>query len=250
MNRSKLFLTVLVMVCLGGMLHAQEPVHLFQAFQYDAPIAGGIYGEGGLLYVNYTDADVSETIIAARGGIPFGKKMELIAQLAYVNITPKNWDAMNGMADIGVYGRYNFYKKGSTAISAGPFLTLPIGSEDVGQGNLNYGAYAAARHGLRNGIQFTANIGIEFYETWEWHVGGIEETYTNQLLLGFGTIVPIGKKTHIVGEFFMKDDMDYSVLSCGVDQKLGPGHLRVGIGIGLDDGAPDLMVAGCYGMAI
>jgi len=250
MNRNKLFVMVIGILCLAGLLQAQDPVHLFQSFQYDAPISGGIYGEAGLLYVNFNDADVTETIIAARGGIPFGKKIELVAQLAYVNITPENFDAMNGLADIGIYGRYNFFNNNGTVISAGPFVTLPIGEEEVGQGNLNYGAFCAARHTLGCGVSITGNIGLEFYETWEWKNGDFEETYTNQLLVGAGAIFPLSKKTHIVGEFFMKGDMDYSVLSAGVDQKLGPGHLRVGVGIGLDDGAPDLMVAGCYGMAI
>ncbi len=231
-------------------LQAQNSVHLLQSFQYDASIANTFYGEAGLLYVNFADADVTETIIAARGGIPINDKMEVVAQWAYVNITPDNFDALNGLADIGLFGRYNFYNNGITYISAGPFLTLPIGEEDVGQGNLNFGGFCALRHILRSGLVITGNIGLEFYETWEWEGDKMEEKYTNQILLGAGAIFPVSGDTHIIGEFYMKGDMDYSVLSGAVDHKLGPGRIRAGIGIGLDDGAPDLMIAGGYAMTM
>lgn len=247
---------VLVIFCIGLVflkstsLQAQNSVHLMQSFQYDAPVSANIYGEAGLLYVNFADADVTETIIAARGGIPLNKKMEVVVQLAYVNITPKNFEALSGLADIGLYGRYNFYKKGTTTISAGPFFTLPIGDEDVGQDNFNYGGFCALRHSLQNGMVLTGNVGLEFYETWEWTGNKMEEKYTNQLLIGAGVIYPLSKATHIIGEFYLKGDMDYSVLSCGLDHKLGPGRIRAGIGIGLDDGAPDLMIAGGYNMVM
>ncbi len=238
-------------VFLGSIpLLAQNSVHLLQSFQYDAPISNTFYGEAGLLYVNFTDADVTEMIVAARGGMPINQKMEVVAQWAYVNITPKNFDAMKGLADIGLFGRYNFYNNGITFISAGPFLTLPIGEEEVGQGNLNFGGFCALRHILKNGIVITGNIGLEFYETWEWTGNKMEEEYTNQLLFGAGAIFPVSNETHIIGEFYMKGDMDYSVLSGGVDHKLGPGRIRAGIGIGLDDGAPDLMIAGGYAMTM
>lgn len=241
---------VIMVFLVSAPLQAQNSVHLLQSFQYDAPIANAFYGEAGLLYVNFTDGDVTEMIVAARGGIPFNKKMELVAQWAYVNITPENFEAMNGLADIGLFGRYNFYNNGITYISAGPFLTLPIGEEEVGQGNLNFGGFCALRHILRSGLVITGNIGLEFYETWEWEGNKMQEKYTNQFLLGAGLIYPVSKDTHILGEFYMKSDMDYSVLSGGVDHKLGPGRIRAGIGIGLDDGAPDLMIAGGYAMSM
>ncbi len=242
--------TILLLLVSVPLLQAQNEVHLMQSFQYDAPIATGIYGEAGLLWVNYTDGDVSEMIVAARGGIPFGKKMEVVAQFAYVKITPENFDALSGLADIGLFGRYNFYRTERTSISAGPFLTLPIGKEDVGQGNFNYGAFAALRHRLPGGICLTGNVGLEFYKTVEWNMGGSEEKYTNQLFLGGGVIAPLCAKTHLIGEIFWKQDWDYLVLSGGVDHKLGPGRIRAGVGFGLDDGAPDLMVAGSYLMNI
>lgn len=246
------FIALVMFTMVPGTLpvQAQNSVHLLQSFQYDAPISSNFYGEAGLLHVNFTDADVTELIVAARGGIPINNKMEVVAQLAYVNITPKNFDALNGLADIGLFGRYNFFNKGGTIISAGPFITLPIGEEEVGQDNLNFGGFCALRQVLKGGFVLTGNIGLEFYETWEWEGNKMEEKYTNQLLLGAGAIYPISKDTHIIGEFYMKGDMDYSVLSAGVDHKLGPGSIRAGIGFGLDDGAPDLMIAGGYAMSM
>jgi len=231
-------------------VRAQNTVNLLQSFQYDAPISRSFYGEAGLLYVDFSDVNVTETIIAARGGIPINRKFELVFQWAYVKITPENSEALSGMADIGLYGRYNFFRNRRTAVSVGPFLTLPIGEEEVGQDNLNFGGFCALRHNFKGGVALTGNLGLEFYEEAKWTGSKVEEEYTMQLLFGAGLIFPVSRQTHIITEFYLKDDMDYSVLSGGLDYKLGSARLRAGIGIGLDDGAPDLMIAGGFGFTL
>ena len=40
------------------------------------------------------------------------------------------------------------------------------------------------------------------------------------------------------------------VINGAVQYPLGPGALRVGVGFGVEDGAPDLMIAGGYAINI
>ena len=131
-------------------------------------------------------------------------------------------------------------------------ITLPIGSEDVGQGHLNFGGFGAVRHKLESGIVITGTVGLIFYEykTYEFN----NQTYEykekkerdNYLNLGAGVIYPLNKQVCIVGEFSMQSEGDYSLLSGGVDYDLGSGKVRGALGIGLDEGAPDLLIMGGY----
>jgi hypothetical protein len=44
----------------------------------------------------------------------------------------------------------------------------------------------------------------------------------------------------------MQSEGDYMIVTGGVDFNLGSGRVRAGLGIGLDDGAPDLKIMGGY----
>ena len=70
-----------MMLLIAAPLLAQEPA-LLQSFVYDAVIPTQGIVEGGGLYVNYSDWDVSEMIVAVRGGWAFNEKMALYGQLA------------------------------------------------------------------------------------------------------------------------------------------------------------------------
>jgi len=144
---------------------------------------------------------------------------------------------------------------GQTNFSAGAMATLPIGSEDVGQGNLNFGAFGAVRHALDNGMVIVGNAGLFFYEATEYEVNlttyELEEktSYENYLNVSGGVIYPVNDMLNVVGELTFRSEGDYMLLSGGGDYVMGSGRVRGALGIGLDDGAPDLMIMGGYVIA-
>lgn len=256
----KMLLVVAIALIIALPAFAQgnlDNVRLFQSFFYDAPIAKTGYVEGGLQYADYEF--VSSFGIGGQGGYPINEKIEVGASLQFLSWSPEEGDGQSGISDLGAYGRYNIMNNGQTNFSAGAMVTLPIGSEDVGQGNLNFGAFGAVRHALDNGMVITGNAGLFFYEytevtyDFDYMTGDFsttEETkYENYLNISGGVIYPVNDMLNVVGELTFRSEGDYMLLSGGGDYVVGNGRVRGALGIGLDDGAPDLMFMGGYVIA-
>ena len=243
---SILFCVLLVLSLVNLPLQAQnlDNVKLFQSYFYDTPITKVIYGEGGLEYGSYDGW--SATRIGVQGGYPYNQKFEIGADIDYLSISPDEGDGESGLSDLAIFGRYLLKTDKKNSFSAGGMLTLPIGSKDIGQGALDFGAYGAMRHLLENGMIVTGTAALIFDET-KW---GDESDRDNYLRLGGGVIYPMDPKTAIVGELVMQTEGDYMMLSGGVDYKMGDGTLRGGIGLGLDDGAPDFTFIAKYAITL
>lgn len=259
-----LFVLTLSLSTFAGDL--DDDVHLFQNFFRDATITSNPYGEG---YLNFNSYDYgSITDIGVRGGYGINSNLEVNANVGFRNINPENGDGESGLMDVMASGRYLVFQQNGLRITAGGFLTLPIGSEDIWQSRLNFGAFGAARYYLSNGMVITSTLGLDFDETTnvEYKGGGIEfvngeliytepeikETteYENSLVLAAGVIYPFSGVMAFVGEFMMKSNADYSMLSGGVDYTLNQnGRVRGALGLGLDDGAPDVMLLVSYLMS-
>lgn len=250
-----------------------DNVHLFQNFYRDATITSNLYGEGLLNYANTSsdNVSISNLKIGARGGYGINPNLEVNAGLGFVNYsvsidTPvgDESDSESGISDLTVAGRYRVFEQDALRVNGGAFLTLPIGSEDVGAGKLDFGLFGAARYGLTNGMVITGALGLDFYETTDLEYveptfqdgqfigGGYEENteYKNSLVLAGGLIYPYSETLAIVGELMFKTAVEYAMLSGGVDYLLQKnGRVRGALGIGLDDGAPDIMLLVSYLMA-
>ncbi len=248
---------VLALFCFmsAGLVSAQkglDNVRLFQSYYRDAPITNYTFIDGGLTYNSFDPSSILN--IEARGGYAVNPKLDITAGLGFLsyNYGVKGVDNQSGLSDLIAVVKYNLVPE-KTKISVGGFVTAPIGKEEVGQGNLNFGAFGALRHPLSNGMVITANAGLDFYETttitggtYNWQTGEIEgakeETdYESAFIIGGGAIYPLNEVTNIIGELVLRTKYDYMMLSGGVDYLLNMGgHLRGALGIGLDDGAPDL----------
>jgi len=253
----KITLTAAVALLLVLPVLAQEAlnnVHLFQSYFYDAPIAKAGYGQGGLIFASYENWNTFA--LGVMGGYPLNEKIELGTQLHYLNFSPEKGDGQSGISDIDVYGRYNVFDKDKTNISTGAMITLPIGSEDVGQGNMNFGGFGAIRHTLNSNMALVGTLGLMFYEKTEVKFNfdtfqdEKETSYDNYLNVGAGLVYAVNNQFNIVGELNIKTEGDFMMLSGGVDYVLGSGRLRGGLGLGLDDGAPDFLLMGGYSISL
>jgi hypothetical protein len=251
---------VVMMMCLlvpATLILAQkgtDNVHLFQNFFQDAVVASNPYGEAGLAYGSFDK--VSTLIIGAQGGYPVNNQVEIGVGLHYMNWSPEGGDSQGGLTDPIVTARY-LLKPGLTQFSVGGYATLPVGSEDIGQGTLDFGLYGAVRHKLE-AFTLTGTIGLDFVEvktyegghfdmdTFEYIEGEEKTDHESSLVLGVGGIYPLDKTLSLVGELVMKTEVDYMMLSAGADYLMGNGRLRGALGLGLDDGAPDLTVMASY----
>jgi len=234
------FVFLFILVVAGSFLYAQDgsdDIRLFQSFFYDAPIVKNNIVEGGFQYATYDAWNSLE--IGGKGNYAINEKMDFGAEINYRSWSPDEGDGQSGISDIGVYGRYHLSQNDKMNISAGAMLTLPIGSEDIWQGNLNLGGFAALRYKLDNDMVFCGTFGLLFEENWE-------DEYDNLIRLGIGNIYPIDEKMNLVSELVIRSEGDYMLLSSGIDMKTGNGRLRGAIGIGLDDGAPDFVIQGFY----
>jgi hypothetical protein len=251
MNRICICICALVLSL--GAVYGQDylpNVHLFQNFFRDATIATSPYAEGGLMYDDIGD-NASSFSILARGGYPVNPNLEVNSGIAYTSNSFKAYGkdvSESGIEDIPVYGRYKF-DTDKVLVTAGGFITLPIGSDKVLQtafgngvgGTFNFGAFGAMRYALENSMIITGTVGLDFMKAYK------DADRETALDLGAGLIYPQSKSLNIIGEFRLLSKGDYTLLSGGVDYKLqGEGHVRGFIGLGLDDGAPDLSIGATY----
>jgi hypothetical protein len=238
------FFTILMIISASAMAQSgTDQVRLFQSYFFDTPIATANHVQPGLSHSSYEHSSV--LTIGANGGYVVNPKLEVLGGLNYTSISYDydNVDGQSGLSDLTLVGRYKLTEGKPTQFAAGALLTLPIGSDDVGGGNFDFGAYAAVRHPLNNGMVVTGNVALLLVETV--NSKGEDDRDTSLELAG-GVIYPMNNQMNIVGELTIKGDKDYMLLSGGVDYVMGKGRLRGALGIGLDDKDPDFQIMAGY----
>jgi len=256
-------LIVLLLFCIG-MLQAQDDgfaddkggslddVHLFQGFFQDAPVSESIFAEGGIVYDSYDGW--SQFGFGVQGGVPINEQIEVGVGLGFCSWSPDKGDGQSGLKDLYVSGKYNVLP-GVTNVSAGGYVTLPIGEEKIGAKKLNFGAFGAVRHPVNDGLVITGVFGMDFMEIEKWTGGSFDWTtgeytapkkkteYENSILIGGGAIYAVNEALNAVAELNIRTEGDFMQLTAGGDYALGAGsRVRGAIGLGLDDGAPDLSI--------
>lgn len=237
-----------------GMVLAQgntmDDIHLFQTYLRDTPIALTPYGEAGLCYDDYDNG--SKTFFGIQGGFPIFGQMEFGVNTGVIYFDPDSRGSETELSDCTVSGRYDIkrflsFMPDVTKASAGAYATLPIGGKDVGEDKTDFGIFTAVRHPIDNGMVFTGVVGFDWLETV--NAGG-QKDRDFSLLLGGGAIYPINERLHVIGEFNFRSEIDYMLLTGGVDYELRIDHrVRGALGAGLDDGAPDLTLMISYAVS-
>ncbi|ACF12896.1 hypothetical protein Ctha_0425 [Chloroherpeton thalassium ATCC 35110] len=219
-----------------------DQVHLFQTFFEDASMSRTPYGQISLRYSDYDQ--LSSIYLPVQAAIPLGdqKEFQLGAELGFINTNPEIGDGESGLSDLKVIGRYNFPTSSYTKIAAGGYITLPVGKEEAGYGNVNFGGFGSVRHPLTKDVVLTGTVMLEFLES-------VNDDRESSLLFAVGSIYQVSPKMYLIGELNLKTEGDYGLLSAGMDYRLSPdGCFRGMLGFGLDDGAPDLALQVGYHM--
>ncbi len=230
---------IVFFLCLSGNSFAQydtyDDVLLFQSFFRDVRVTPTPYGEAFYTYDNYDFLDI--TTAGAQVGYPLTDDIEVASGVYYITRHPDEVDGEKGIADVPVYVRYKLLD-GRTKLSGGVFATIPVGSEDIGEGNLNFGPFLAFRHPASETVALTGTLGVDLLDT------EIED-YEASMNFGGGVIYRARENLHILGEIKVKSDLDYSALSGGLDYRIfDPVRLRANLLLGLDEAAPDFGLRG------
>lgn len=208
-------------------------VHSLQNFFRDATLDTRAYGEGLFEYASYDFASAIQ--FGAQASAPIAERLQLGGRLSFLSFSPDEGDGESGLADILVSGRYSFRSDSPTRFAAGASLTLPVGSEDIGEGNTDIGLFGAVRHPASPQLDILGTVGLDFLEQ-----GNDRET---SLSLGGGVAYASTAQITWIGELSLQTEGDYALLSGGIDYATTTaGHLRGAVGLGLDDGAPDVMI--------
>ena len=222
---------------------SQATFTLIQNFIFDAYHPKSFIMDGTVDYCSF-DAFTSFGIIA-RGIYPINEKLNIGGKVGFAGWSPDKGDGESGLLDPVVIGTYRLMKTGPTTISGTAYISLPIGSEDIGEGELNFGFGGLIRHNLDSRMAITGGLGIKFYEieSFNFNSGKKETEHEAGLGLNAGFIYAFQPKTAFIGELIFDDKIEYTLLSAGMAHKLASGHqLRGALGLGLDDGAPDIML--------
>ena len=207
-----------------------DQVFLFRNFNQDARVASRAYLEPYAQHNTYES--VTHTSVGLQGGIPFSPRFEAAFGVSYFRDDSDFFESSSGLADIFLHGKYNF-SLNATRLSTGAFVTLPIGSEDIGEGDLDAGIFISARHPLSERTVLAGKLSGDYFEF-------TKDDRDPSLRFHGGVIQMVSDRAAIVGELLVTTSVDVTQLSGGVDYALGPaGRLRGSIAAGLTDNAPD-----------
>ena len=209
---------------------ALEEVRLFQSFFEEGSITPATLVNPGLTFSDFDGGSIFT--IGGQAAFPLTPLFELGLDLNFASINPDGGNGESGLTDLGVSGHYKVLDD-LTQVSVGGSVTLPIGSEDIGQGDVDFGMFGALRHPVRSNLALTGLVGIDFVERGTDRDAGLQ--------VGGGLIYRTQRDFNVVSELRIETEGDYAGLSGGLDYETdGGGRLRGGLLIGLDDGAPDL----------
>jgi len=233
-----IFFITLVILCLS-LLADDLAVKPEFAYIEDARISEKLNFEGYIRINDHNNLNLAELHLLA--GIPVSAKLELGAEWGFLSyyFERDGFKDQTGQSDLLIFGKYNFYEE-ELLFTAGSFLTLPVGDEDIGQGNTNAGLWGSIRLPYSAEMELLTSLGIDYYEKYN-NAGN--SNYDSRLNIKAGVLYQLDEYFTLIPEMQVITSIDYSLLSLAIDYKLNKvGNMRAAIGLGLDDGAPDLLI--------
>jgi len=208
-----------------------DDVFLFRNFTQDARVAPSPFGELSMFRESFETA--TYTSFAVNAGTPLTDRFEAALTASYFMLDPDFASSSSGLSDLILHGKFNF-PADNTRLAAGGFVTLPIGSEEIGEGDLDYGAFFAARHPVSEGTVVTGKVSADYFDaesddaelTWRLHAGVIRA---------------VSERVALLGELLIHTGTEQVTLAGGLDFALAnAGRLRSSLGLGLNDNSSNL----------
>jgi hypothetical protein len=227
---------------------------LFLSFVEDTAMVGKSHWEGQLDYSSFEHSDhfLSRAIAAmqfdAMPRVEFGARFGIGGASFSGDMADQG-----GYTDLDLWGKLYVGPRWrpQTEFAVGALLTLGTGDEEsgLGYGGLRSKIFGAARYSFDR-WELTANAGLRFNEG----VMIYGRPFDGEIApsIGVGAVVPYNEKITIIGEFVWEGERfdgfeADSRLLAGVNWKPLPyGMLRLAIGAGLADGAPDSQILAGY----
>lgn len=234
-SRYNWLLAVLMLAALLPSTARAQKAPTFQNFFLEGAQQHSVYGDVGIVFSDFPGANF--LLMGGRIGFPVGYNFELGVTIDFLSIDPQFGNNIDGITDPMVVGRY-LIQEGTSDISVGAGFSLPIGDEDVGGGDgVDFNLFGALRHYLNDVLAISGVLGIDFVEQFD--------DYDASLRLGGAAIYRTNNRDlQLIGELTILSEGDFTLLTFGVDYRVGnSARLRPALGLGLDDGAPDIALA-------
>ncbi len=251
-RRITLILALLALLAPGALAQSSSDDRLFLSFAEDATIVDSQWWEGQIELADWDNLDV----MVLRGIVAF-QPLQDVEVGGRVGFGDTDSDFAlgpdgSGATDLDVWAKYYMRASGSDdEFALGGLLTIPTGDDAAGLGADSFGArfFGSWRRTLPN-IIVTANAGVQLNE--DGMIGGVEIEGETAPFLAGGVIFPVSDRLTLTGEAkfegerFDGADEDIRIVG-GVNWRAAArGQVRIAIGIGLEDGAPDTQILGGY----
>lgn len=224
--------------------------------EWDGAVMQTPWLQGGVGYEDYDYSDVVNLGVTFISSLPSVRKLELGGRLYYLNVDGDSdliAEDGDGLSDIDIWGKYQVISNSDFMLSVGLLLTLPTGSEDIpdirSTGEVNAELFAGGRYQANKQMAVIGHLGFRQNSDMdvETRFGTTLELEGElQVELGGGVLYQATSNFQLQGELNFAteayDDGDnFILLSGGADYAINSNlHFKGGLGLGLDDGAPDL----------
>lgn len=271
MNIGKFWIVLLILISLSlvsmsAAAGVSPNARLLQRPEWDGAIVSGSWLSGEFRYQQY-DIGNEDVGVMALGptfatSLPNIPQLELGSRLWLMNADYDSFDGETGLGDIDCWGKYQFLNQNNFLLSGGLLLTLPTGDEGIvhprATGEINIEVFAAGRYHVNSLFALVGHFGIRKNSDADIDLErdgfgrGVRGELDGeaQIEVGGGLIYQAQPDLNILGEFNIAteayDNSDSDIgLTGGVEYMLQPDvSLKGGLGLGLDDGAPDFELIG------
>jgi len=189
--------------------------------------------------------------------IPNLEQLEVGGRAWFLSTSTKNGEkgSGTGLSDLDLWGKYQFIDD-PVLLSAGLLFTLPTGAEKAispwATGEFNVELFGALRYYIADNFALASHLGLRINADADKKVKNTKYELDGQASfeLGGGIIYQVSNELNILGELNFGTepykDVDNDIeLTGGVEYALQENFsLRGGLGIGLDDVAPDFELMG------
>lgn len=221
--------------------------------EWDGAVMQTSWLQGAFTYEDYDEREVTGLGLTFITSLPSMRKLELGGRLDYLNVDVDTdlIEEGDGISDIDIWGKYQVFSNSNFLMSVGLLLTLPTGSEDVydprSSGEVNAEVFVGGRYQAQKQVAVVGHLGFRQNSDMDidTRFGTFEAEGELQIEMGGGVLYQASSNFQLQGELNFAteayDDGDnFILLSGGADYALNSNlHLRGGLGLGLDDAAPD-----------